>query len=141
MPIGEPTMPTPEEQAKLEKSRTISDAELLKDGAWYVINEDGEKILKVNDYQIAELAEKERIVLVKKAIKIFVEHGILRFDKDGCSQVRQVSTTKFQEACDEVKKFGVEVNTYPAPGGFVYMSELLDEFVIDQQRFYPKLYK
>lgn len=54
MPIGEPTMPTEEPKltdeerariAELEKSRTLSDAELLKGGAEYVVNENGEKEL------------------------------------------------------------------------------------------------
>lgn len=42
-PKFEPKQYTPEEIAQLEKSRTISDAELLKGGAEYSINEKGEK--------------------------------------------------------------------------------------------------
>lgn len=38
-----PKQKTPEEIAALEKSRTISDAELLKGGAEYKVNEKGEK--------------------------------------------------------------------------------------------------
>jgi len=39
----QPKQYTPEEIAEMEKSRTISDAELLKGGAEYSINEKGEK--------------------------------------------------------------------------------------------------
>ena len=42
-PKFEPKQYTPEEIANLEKSRTISDAELLKKGAEFSINEKGEK--------------------------------------------------------------------------------------------------
>ena len=41
--IEQPKQYTPEEIAQLEKSRTISDAELLKGGAEYVVDEKGEK--------------------------------------------------------------------------------------------------
>lgn len=41
--IEQPKQYTPEEIAQLEKSRTISDAELLKGGAEYSVNEKGEK--------------------------------------------------------------------------------------------------
>lgn len=39
----QPKQYTPEEIAEIEKSRTVSDAELLKEGAEYEINEKGEK--------------------------------------------------------------------------------------------------
>ena len=40
-----PKQYTPEEIAQLEKSRTISDSRLLKEGAEYSLNEKGEKVL------------------------------------------------------------------------------------------------
>ena len=42
MSMGEPTGPTLEEMARIAKERTLSDAELLKGGAEYVVNENGE---------------------------------------------------------------------------------------------------
>jgi hypothetical protein len=50
---------TPQEVANLEKSRAISDAQLLKDGAEYVINDKGEKELK------ATISEKRTIAGAK----------------------------------------------------------------------------
>ncbi|KKW22691.1 MAG: hypothetical protein UY65_C0018G0011 [Parcubacteria group bacterium GW2011_GWA2_51_12] len=47
--------PTPEEQAKLEKERTLSDADLLKKGAEYKIDEFGEKRLEVTKKQLEDL--------------------------------------------------------------------------------------
>jgi len=63
MGIGEPKMPTPEEMAKLQKERTLSDSELIKDGAEYV-GEDNNLRLDVTDKQIEDAkgemnAEKE----------------------------------------------------------------------------------
>jgi hypothetical protein len=58
MPIGEPTMPTEEPKltdeerariAELEKSRALSDAELLKGGAEYVVDENGRKELNITN--------------------------------------------------------------------------------------------
>ena len=52
MGIETPKQPTPEEQAKIEAERTLSDTELIKDGAEYVVDEEtGEKRLKVTGYQ------------------------------------------------------------------------------------------
>ncbi len=48
---GAPKQYTKEEIAELEKSRTISDAELLKNGAEYMIGDNGEKELLVNNKQ------------------------------------------------------------------------------------------
>lgn len=65
-------MPTPEEMAQLEKSRTISDANLLKDGAEYEFNEKGEKVLKITETQQEELhdgferEEREKVEAEKK---------------------------------------------------------------------------
>lgn len=43
---------TPEQIAELEKSRTISDAELLKGGAEYVVDEKEEKRLEITKKQL-----------------------------------------------------------------------------------------
>lgn len=51
-----PKQYTPEEIAQLEKSRTISDAELLKGGAEYLVDEKGEK----TGLDITTIQEKDR---------------------------------------------------------------------------------
>ncbi len=48
-------MPSPEEQAEIEKERAITEAELLKGGAKYKINEGGEKILIPTEKQRGEI--------------------------------------------------------------------------------------
>jgi hypothetical protein len=48
----EPKMPTPEEMAKIQKTRTESDAELLKDSAEYVVDEKGGARLDVTKEQM-----------------------------------------------------------------------------------------
>lgn len=57
--------PSLKAQAKIEKSRTISDAELLKGGAEYVVDKKGNKVLKVanrqsNDINEEHIGENER---------------------------------------------------------------------------------
>lgn len=53
-----PKQYTPEEITRLEKSRTISDAELLKDGAEYMVGPEGqEPVLNPTDEQILHLKE------------------------------------------------------------------------------------
>ena len=55
MPTG---VPTPEERARLEKSRTISDVDLLKGGANYIFDENGGKVLSPSEEQIEEIHKK-----------------------------------------------------------------------------------
>jgi hypothetical protein len=44
MGFGEPKMPTPEEMAKMQKERALSDAELIKGGAEYVVDGNGMRL-------------------------------------------------------------------------------------------------
>jgi hypothetical protein len=71
MNFEQPSKPAPEEIAKIEKGRAISDAELLKNGAEYKINEKGEKRLDATDEQIEE-ARKE---FIKEEIKDGLENS------------------------------------------------------------------
>lgn len=60
MPTEEPKL-TDEERARiaeLEKSRALSDAELLKGGAEYVVDEKGEKVLVVTDGLTSKIKEE-----------------------------------------------------------------------------------
>ena len=67
----QPKQYTPEEIAEMEKSRTISDAELLKGGAEYSVNEKGEKEnLLVTNEQSEKLHEEFRSEELKKAQEI-----------------------------------------------------------------------
>ncbi|MBT7558401.1 hypothetical protein HN615_15985 [Candidatus Woesearchaeota archaeon] len=50
---------SPEEMAKTEKERTLSDAELLKDGAEYKFDEKGNKILEATDKQIENIRQEK----------------------------------------------------------------------------------
>lgn len=48
-----------EEIAEIEKSRTLSDAELLKDGAEYKINDEGEKRLEISNEQLESIKKNK----------------------------------------------------------------------------------
>ncbi len=61
MSAEQPKQYTPEEIARLEKSRTISDAELLKGGAEYIIDENKERVLLVGKSQNEDLIKEHRI--------------------------------------------------------------------------------
>ena len=54
------------EQLDIEKSRTISDAEFLKDDAEYKINEGGQKYLEVTDAQIEDARQEMETELVSR---------------------------------------------------------------------------
>ena len=56
---GTPKQLTPEEIAKLEKSRTISDANFLEKGAEYVVDDNGNKHLRITDEQLEGLNKEE----------------------------------------------------------------------------------
>ena len=56
----QPIIPSPEEQAQIAKSRTLSDAELIKGGADYVPTESSEPRLEVTEKQINE-TKKEMV--------------------------------------------------------------------------------
>lgn len=58
MKFEQPTMPSPEEMAKIEKERVLLDAELLKGGAEYKFDEKGNKRLEIANEQF-EKAGKE----------------------------------------------------------------------------------
>lgn len=65
---------TPEQIAELEKSRTISDAELLKGGAEYVVDEKGEKRLEITKKQLEGKAP-DRIEM-EKSLNSILERNI-----------------------------------------------------------------
>jgi hypothetical protein len=50
-------MPTPEEMAKIQKERALSDAELIKGGAEYVVDEKGMRLDVA--YEQIKAAEKK----------------------------------------------------------------------------------
>ena len=56
MDEGKPKQHTPEEIARIEKSRTLSDAELLKGGAEYAIDDLGNKtVIDISEDQIEKI--------------------------------------------------------------------------------------
>ncbi len=58
MDFEKPKMPSPEEMAKIEKERALSDAELLKGGAEYKFDEKGNRRLNATDEQIEKAGEE-----------------------------------------------------------------------------------
>lgn len=117
--------PSPEEQAELEKSRTISDADLLKGGAEYKVDESGEKRLEVTKDQIDSLEKinmKEISECLKDISALLMSrdsrgYSIL-FGRDSAMKFRDmavnlenngVSNAEFStEFYDEVHKMGTE---------------------------------
>ena len=61
-----PKQYTPEEIAKLEKSRTTSDARLLEEGAEYSFNQEGEKILVATQEQKDSIQNKAKAVFAQR---------------------------------------------------------------------------
>lgn len=80
MNIEKPNKLTPKDVAKIEKSRTISDAELLKAGADYVVDKEGNKRLEVTPDQKERLSSRVYIenILTKslkshKSVEVYVD--------------------------------------------------------------------
>ena len=89
--MSEPKMPTPEEMAKIAKSRTESDAELLKDGAEYVVDEKGDERLELTKEQIED-AKKEMEEYFLKIEKILNERE--EINKSSEQLQREIDTLK-----------------------------------------------
>ncbi len=74
MGFEKPYQPTPEEQAKIKKERTLSDAELIKEGSGYALEEDRleltkeqiEKIKKEMNVDIAQKYENLKDIIKNK---------------------------------------------------------------------------
>jgi hypothetical protein len=56
---GTPNEYTPEEKAKLQQSRTLSDADLIKGGAVFIPSSNGEPVLNVTEGQKLGIKEKQ----------------------------------------------------------------------------------
>ncbi len=70
--IEQPKQYTPEEIAELEKSRTISDAELFKGGAEYEVDKEGKKLLMATEKQKEKMdieMEVEKVMTAKRQKK------------------------------------------------------------------------
>lgn len=70
-----PKQLTPEEQAKIEAERTLSEAELIKGGAEYIVDEEtGERRLEVTGGQANRISKGPMREAEKEATKKFVEN-------------------------------------------------------------------
>lgn len=70
--------PNKKSQAEIEKERTISDAELLKNGAEYDIDKDGNKVLGITDQQMERAKlEMEGLLGLKEK---FIENCLLAME-------------------------------------------------------------
>lgn len=88
-PKFEPKQHTPEEIAALEKSRTVSDVELLKGGAEYVVGEEGEKKgLSITDKQVASVEKEMSLVEKIKAMLPIGEKFPVYFKPNEDSDIR-----------------------------------------------------
>jgi len=95
---------TPEEIAEMEKSRTISDAELLKGGAKYVVGEDGEKRLEITGGQIYGI-ENIRFHEVSDENKQRLKELM-----DNLENLSQEDVRPFEEGSFFGQNFGVSIN-------------------------------
>lgn len=78
MGIENPKMPPSENVAKIEEQKTLSDTELLKDGAKYVFDEKGNRRLEVTSEQVDSAKEKMKKELSNKKELEFKELSGIR---------------------------------------------------------------
>lgn len=93
-----PRMSSPEEIKQIEKKRALSDAELIKDGAEWSINDKGEKILEITTEQQEKLAEKE--AEDKKAREEHEQHKKEMEEKE--KEVKEEIEKKFRDALESL---------------------------------------
>ncbi len=103
MGIGEPKMPTPEEMADTQKQRTLSDAELIKDGAEYKFNKKGKSTLEFTEEQRKD-AERE----MNKSIDVKDKSELIQELKDLKKENEQLKLIRFE---DEVFKRAFEASS------------------------------
>ena len=139
---GTPKQYTNEEIAEMERSRTVSDAELLKNGAEYKVDDRDEKRLEVTDKQIQEIKHK-RIDDLDQDIKKIGSFGCgisldrfygggmvsIKIDKELQEKLknRESALKAYEEAGYDASKLwlGYHPNTYTAP------SDNFDVIVLD----------
>ena len=100
--MSKETIPTPEEMAEINKERTLSDAELIKDGAEYRSNKEGKAFLDLTEEQKLNAYNE-----IKNELKASLEGSIKQFD-------------------ELVVLYGGEVDNLP-PQAAKMKQELLDE--------------
>lgn len=99
MGFGEPKMPTPEEMAAIYKKRTLSDAELLKNGAEYSVDKDGNARLIPENYQIEKIK--------KEMVEGSKENLFVQFDEfPGFSMKVAIKNEKVAEVLEDVYETG-----------------------------------
>jgi hypothetical protein len=112
MKLEQPTTLSWEKQAKIEKEKTLSDAELIKGGTEHKINGKGEKMLNPTEKQVEEA--KKEMLGAKETLEgingqeIIPTAGIeLKRDKssDVCEKaIRQKEFTSFEKWIENIKK-------------------------------------
>jgi len=104
MSEGKPTQYTPEEIAQLEKSREISDSELLKGGAEYVVGDNGEKaVLLVTEEQKESIHSNLNHCIEKMEAAAAKLSGSRDFD----SGEGRIYAGGLRRAAEELKRFEV----------------------------------
>jgi hypothetical protein len=128
MGFGEPKMPTPEEMAEIQKERTLSDAELIKEGANYVSEADGNLRLEVAKEEIDKIEwDKEREDM----------ENISKERKDKCNKA--IESLKNSEAFNKLRN-AFSINTKIDIDYFIYYSfpPKFDIMVVDDQAWKEK---
>jgi len=87
----QPQILSPEEIKKTEKSRELSDAELIKGGAKWETNEKGEKTLKITEEQRTALEKRE---MEEKKLKEEIDKEMEEKEKE----VKEEIEKKYREA-------------------------------------------
>lgn len=120
MKFEQPPMPSPEEMAKIEKERILSDAELLKGGADYKFDEKGQKRLDVTDEQIEEAREEMKTALQNR-------EQVEKVEKELKSNFTQEFFERHKDFAERLKDKNKEVAEEMYPRLFV-LKDLREEF-------------
>lgn len=108
----QPNIPSPEEQAKIQRSRTLSDAELIKGGADYVPTEGSDMRLEVTPEQIKKIREDSPEEFEIQNEKIFgayekeIEDFISSFDTENPTKENLKKLVEYLDTTGENDKDG-----------------------------------
>ena len=110
MELGEPKIPTPEEIAKTQKERALSDAELIKDGAEYVVDEKGTRLDVASDAAYTQIEEAKKEM---KQEKIDQKSPKIELPKD--PEIVQKLQSKLKEYKQRLEEKKLKMDEWAAP--------------------------
>lgn len=112
---GVPQQPSPEEMAKTEKERALSDAELLKGGAEYKFDDEGNKTLEVTGEQVDGVKEE-----MERDLNIEEPLGKTKNQDEEQKIEQEISANSYESKMSETEIQEERMNMFPDESKLFY---------------------